>query len=100
MSSTSISTKKEDYLDEDPPIKNQNYCLLSFISPDEVLINKETYYLKYFFKKLSDDLASLYDGLKTKYPDDIEFINNIKDNHKYLDDYKIMDEQYLSLIHI
>lgn len=94
MSSTSISTKKEDYLDEDPPIKNQNYCLLSFISPDEVLINKETYYLKYFFKKLSDDLASLYNGLKSKYPDDIEFINNIKDNHKYLDDYKIMDEQY------
>ena len=28
MSSTTISTKEEDYLDEDPPIKNQNYCLL------------------------------------------------------------------------
>ena len=45
-----VPTKVVDYLDEDPTIKNQNYCLLSFISPNDVLKNKEAYYLKYFLK--------------------------------------------------
>ena len=30
-----VSTKQMDYLDEDKQIRGQNYCLLSFISPEE-----------------------------------------------------------------
>ena len=39
------STKECDYLDEDKKIRGQNYCLVSFISPENVLQDKEVYYL-------------------------------------------------------
>ena len=89
-----ISTKEVDYLEEDMPIKNQNYCLLSFITPEEVLKNKESYYLRYFLKKFSQDLDTLFNGLITKYPDDKDMINNIKNDHEYIFDIKVLDEQY------
>jgi len=89
-----ISTKEVDYLEEDPPIKNQNYCLLSFITPEEILKNKESYYIKYFLKKFSNDIESLFNGLISKYPDDIDFINNIKKDHGYLFNINELDEQY------
>ncbi len=37
-----VKIKERDYLDEDKQIKNQNYCLLSFISPEDVIKNKES----------------------------------------------------------
>jgi len=89
-----VSTKVVDYLDEDPTIKNQNYCLLSFISPSDVLKNKEAYYLKYFLKNLSTDIDTLFNGLLTKYPDDKEMIENIKSDHNYLYDINDLDQQY------
>lgn len=94
MGDTLVSTKEYDYLDEDKPIKNQNYCLLSFISPEDVLVNKESYYLTAFFKNLSNDIKTLLDGIESKYPDDKEFIDTIRNNTKYLSDVKEMDEQY------
>jgi hypothetical protein len=36
-----VSTKEIDYLDEDKPLRGQNYVCLSFISPEDVLIDKE-----------------------------------------------------------
>jgi|TARA_Y100000389_G_scaffold204175_1_gene255374 hypothetical protein len=89
-----VSTKEIDYLDEDKPIRNQNFCLLSFITPQDVLKNKETYYIKYFLKKFSNDIESLFNGLLTKYPDEKKFINNIKNDHEYLFNVEHLDEQY------
>ena len=39
MTEQTVSTKEIDYLEEDTPIKNQNYCLLSFISPNTEIIS-------------------------------------------------------------
>lgn len=89
-----VTTKEVDYLEEDMPIKNQNYCLLSFITPNDVLKNKESYYLKYFFKKFSQDMDSLFNGLITKFPDEKSMIENIKKDHEYLFDINSLDEQY------
>ena len=89
-----VSTKVVDYLDEDPSIKNQNYCLLSFISPDEILKNKESYYMKYFLKSFSTDMETLFNGLLTKYPDDKDMLENIKSDHSYLFNVDDLDQQY------
>ena len=89
-----VTTREVDYLDEDKPIRNQNFCLLSFITPQDVLINKESYYIKYFLKKFSNDIETLFNGLLSKYPDDKEFIDNIKNDHEYLFNVEHLDEQY------
>ena len=36
-----VYTKETDYLDEDKPIRGQNYVCLSFLSPEDVLANKD-----------------------------------------------------------
>lgn len=89
-----VTTKEQDYLDEDKPIKNQNYCLLSFISPEDVIRNKESYYVKAFLDKFSKDMDTLFNGLININPDNTELINNIKKEHNYLFDVNELDSQY------
>ena len=76
-----VSTKQMDYLDEDKQIRGQNYCLLSFISPEDVLINKETYYFSQFLTKFGNDMKTLLDGISAKYPESEDLIFTIKSNH-------------------
>lgn len=37
-----------DYLDEDPEIPTQKYCIVSFISPEKVIKNKEEFFFEKF----------------------------------------------------
>ena len=43
--------KYVDLLDVDTPIAGQSYCLLSFLSPDKILKDKEQFYFSAFLKK-------------------------------------------------
>ena len=91
---TLVSTKEVDFLDEDKPIRNQNYCLLSFLSPEEVLKNKEAYYFSRFMDNFTKDMSILFANLINKYPDDKDMLNNIRDNHSYIFNTDEMNEQY------
>ena len=91
---TLVSTKEVDFLDEDKPIRNQNYCLLSFLSPEDVLINKESYYFSRFINNLGKDVKTLLENLEAKYSDSKDLIETIKNNHSYLFNSKELDEQY------
>lgn len=91
---TMVSTKEVDFLDEDKPIRNQNYCLLSFISPEEVLKNKEAYYFSRFMDNFTKDMSILFANLINKYQDDKDMLNSIRDNHSYIFDNNEMNEQY------
>lgn len=73
-----------DYLDEDKPIRGQNYVCLSFISPEDVIRNKDAYYLEEYLQKLSTDLTQFFENIQTKYPDDADLIKQIKENHNHL----------------
>jgi len=89
-----VSTKVYDYLEEDKPIRGQNYVLLSFISPEDVILNKESFYFSRFIESFGKDMNTLFDGLQAKYPDSKEMIETIKNNHKYISDTVEMNEQY------
>ena len=42
---------KEDYLEADKEIRGQNYVCLSFISPENILKDKQLYYTHAWVKK-------------------------------------------------
>jgi hypothetical protein len=93
--STSVTSVKEvDYLDEDKPIRGQNFVLLSFLSPEDVLVNKEAYMFSEFIKKFSSDMTALLDGIASKYSDSKDFVDSVKENNAYIFDSKDMSEQY------
>jgi hypothetical protein len=89
-----VSTKDFDYLDEDKPIRGQNYVLLSFLSPEEVLVKKEAFYFTRFLNQFGKDMTTLFDGLRAKFPESKDMIDTIHNNHKYLSDPIEMNEQY------
>ena len=88
-----VSTKETDYLDEDKPIRGQNYVLLSFLSPEDVIVKKDLYFLSKFIDKFGKDMTDLFQGIKEKFPESEDMINNIKENHSYIFDPKEMNEQ-------
>jgi hypothetical protein len=89
-----VSTKVQDYLDEDKKIRGQNYVLLSFISPEDVITNKEAYYFSRFLTQFGKDMETLFTGILAKYPESKELIDTIKTNHGYISNATEMNEQY------
>lgn len=89
-----VSTKEVDYLDEDKPIRGQNYVLLSFLSPEDVIVKKDAYIFSKFIEKFSGDMKVLLDSLKEKYPDQKDMVNTIVENNNFIFDYKEMNDQY------
>lgn len=94
MNSDLISTKEVDYLDEDKPIRGQNYVCLSFISPEDVLANKEVYAFGKFLQNFSKDLGTLLDMLQQRYPEDKDLISSLRENNAHLFKNDDLQEQY------
>ena len=44
-----------DYLDEDPELPNQRYCIVSFISPEKVIERKQDYFFQKFIQWMDYD---------------------------------------------
>lgn len=92
--STPIYTKDTDYLDEDQPIRGQNYVCLSFISPEDLLANKDIFYFEHYMRNTAKDVANLLDSLSQKYPDDAQLMQTVRENHRHLFSEKEMQDDY------
>lgn len=91
---TLISTKEMDYLEEDKPLRGQNYVCLSFLSPEEILNQKEVYYFEKFLSKFSKDMNELLNGLADKFKDDADSIKIIRENNANLFDGRELQDSY------
>lgn len=76
-----VSTKETDYLDEDKPIRGQNYVCLSFLSPEDVLANKDVFYFEKYMSQYLSQMHELFNNLKAKYPDDQGLLDGIKESN-------------------
>lgn len=96
MASTSslVSTKEVDYLDEDKPLRGQNYVCLSFISPEEVLANKEVYAFSKFLQTFSKNMDTMITMLEERYKEDKELLQSLRENNKYIFSPEDLQEQY------
>ena len=60
---------EEDFLSVDHKVPGQNYCCLSFISPEKVVKQKETFILHEFLKDISCEYKITEDKLIDKFED-------------------------------
>jgi hypothetical protein len=75
-----------DYLDEDPELPNQRYCIVSFISPEKVIERKQEFFFKKFLQWTDYDfkvkgLEHLADYIAKKYSLKIDDV--MKDVHDF-----------------
>ena len=59
MSFLDTANEEVDYLEVDTPLPGQNYVCLSFISPDKVLEQKDSFVMKEFIKSLEDSEGNI-----------------------------------------
>ena len=62
-------TDKIDFLSADTTIPGQNYCCLSFVSPEKVIKNKETFFISEFLKDYCKNAELDYQEVDEKYKD-------------------------------
>lgn len=83
----------EDFLDQDDPIRGQNYVCMSFISPEDVIRSKEAYFIKEYMNQYTQRNCELMDGLSVLFPDKSDTIRSIKEQYAtYFDSEAIIND--------
>ena len=104
---TAENTKYVDLLDEDKPIAGQKFACLSFISPEEIIRNKQLFFFEKFlknfeFKKTFEKYTQFLNFLSYKY--NVDFDKLTKDMEEFVEEEKdnlfltSLDDEYKSFI--
>ena len=59
----------EDFLEVDTQIPGQNYCCLSFLSPEKVMKDKDAFYITRFLKAFCKDRKIEFEDVEKEYRD-------------------------------
>lgn len=89
-----VSTKELDVLDQDPPLRGQNYVCLSFISPEDVIKRKDVFFFENFLNNFSSDMTEFMSKLEEFYPDQVGKISAIKERYNYVFDKKTLTDEF------
>jgi hypothetical protein len=92
-----VSVKERDYLEQDPEIRGQKYVCLSFISPEDVIRNKEVYFFSKYISNFSQDLGLLFTNIREKFKDDqvvLDMIDNVKERYDYVFDDGALQKEF------
>jgi hypothetical protein len=95
MSAPAPPPKDKDFLDTDPPLRGQNYAVLSLLDPHDVVLRKEAWFFQRFLEAgITGELRQLLGLLKARYPKDTADIASLEDRHAYLFDPIALEGQY------
>ena len=97
MAQKVIPVEEADYLTQDPPIRGQKYCCISFISPEDVIKSKEAFFFQKFLKAFSFELDDLFTKASETYKDNPDFVDGlsgIKERYNCLFDSEKVNEEY------
>lgn len=72
-----MAEERQDFLEVDDPVSGQNFCLLSFVEPEDVIQNKEAFKTAKYLQSVAKDKDKEFKGF---YEDYINF------QYKYSDD--------------
>ena len=65
-----MTDTEQDFLEVDAQIRGQDYCCISFVSPEEVLAKKEIFYLEKYLKNISTRYSKVEEALNKYVPKD------------------------------
>ena len=65
-----MTDTEQDFLEVDAQIRGQDYCCISFVSPEEVLNNKDIFYFQKYLKNISTRYSKVEEALNKYVPKD------------------------------
>lgn len=86
-----------DFLDEDSEIRGQKYVCLSFLSPEDVIQQKEVFFFNKFMSSFATDLEQFFTQLKEHYNHDssvCEMIKGLKQRYDFIFGSNELQEAY------
>lgn len=89
-----ITTTEKDYLEQDPHIRGQTYACLSFLSPEDVIKQKDAFYFERYLQKFSARMHELADGIEKLHPDATDTIRAIKEQYSEIFDSATLTEDF------
>lgn len=89
-----ISTKEKDFLDQDDPIRTQNFVCLSFLSPEDVLKRKEQFFFERYTAAYASKNKEFIEDLEKMFPEKQEQIRIHKEKFNFLYDSSMIQESY------
>lgn len=88
------STRETDYLEQDDKIRGQNYVCMSFISPDDILKKKESFFISKYVQNFSKTLNNLFDEFAENFPESRDKLDLIKENNDCFFNIDTIDDNY------
>lgn len=86
-SSEAVSTKQQDFLEQDAQIRGQKYAVVSFVSPEDILKSKEVFAIGAFLKSLAGDVDTMIVGMSERFKEDplaLSALQGIRERYSYL----------------
>ena len=94
MSNDLVSVQEEDFLEQDPPLRGQEYVCLSFLSPEDVLKRKDAFFFERFLQSFSDDMNDFFTKMTDKYTEEKDLLDTIKERYRYIFDPKNIQQEF------
>lgn len=95
-SSPLVPVAQEDFLDQDAPLRGQGFVCLSFLSPEEVIVQRDRFFFQRFMSAVAEDINNLLQGVEETFPDATtrESVRIIRQRHAYLSTPSIMEDEF------
>lgn len=85
----------KDYLEQDPPVRGQNYVCMSFVSPEDVIENKNAFATKKFLKSFCESADDAFKKvLEQSEPSARNTLESIRGMYSYVFDSSKLVEAY------
>lgn len=91
-----VPIKERCFLEQDPEINGQKYFCVSFISPEDILVQKDVFFFNRFLSKFAEDMNVFFTNTKDKFKDDqvvTDMLDNLKERHGYVFDGKELQQE-------
>lgn len=92
-----VPVKQVDMLDQDPELRGQKFACVSFLSPEDVLKNKEVFFFSKFMDAIRKDVVELFENIALRFADRqdiVDMVHNIRERYDYLESDDAMQSEY------
>ena len=93
---SAVSCKEQDFLEQDQPVRGQNYVCLSFLSPTDAVASREAFQVSQFLGAFSAEANQVLSDAESRASseEDKKVLANLRERYAYVFDKQILKEEY------